>query len=155
MFIRPKDYISIDDKLLFAVVSEYQEEDRALSYLRYIKDENGIQKLNTEQASILIKESYPELLFHSQYADIELHGIPLASIKQIYRPDHTIVRLLNMRSPDPKQQDAIKIINLLLEAGCHRDFMGITGSIWGLSSLKNIVPSLLDSFRKGKTKNVK
>lgn len=36
-----------------------------------------------------------------------------------------------------------------------KSFMGITGSIWGLSSLKNIVPSLLDSFRKGKPKNVK
>jgi len=36
-----------------------------------------------------------------------------------------------------------------------KSFMGITGSIWGLSSLKNIVPSLLDSFRSGKRKNVK
>ncbi len=129
MFIRPKDYISIDDKLFFAVVSEYQEEDRALTFLRYIKDENGMQKLDTEQARILIKASYPELVFHSQYADIELHGITLASIKQIFRPDQTIVRLLKMKSPDPKQQDAIKIVNLLLDAGCHQDFMGITGSL--------------------------
>ena len=36
-----------------------------------------------------------------------------------------------------------------------QSFMGITGSIWGLSSLKNIVPSLLDSFRSGKRKNDK
>jgi len=129
MFIRPKDYISIDDKLIFAVVSEYQEEDRALTYLRYIKDENGMQKLDTRQASTLIRESYPELLFHSQYADIDLHGIALASIKQIYRPEQTIVQLLNMKSPDNKQQDAINIIKLLLDAGCQQDFMGITGSL--------------------------
>lgn len=129
MFIRPKDYIAIDDKLFFAVVSEYNEDDRALTFLRYIKDDIGIHKLDTGQASILIRESYPELLFHSHYADIELHGIPLASIKQIYRPEHTIVRLLNMKSPDNKQQDAINIINLLLDAGCQQDYMGITGSL--------------------------
>lgn len=36
-----------------------------------------------------------------------------------------------------------------------KSFMGITGSIWGLSSLKNIVPSLLDSFKSTKRKNIK
>ena len=129
MFIRPKDYISIDDKLFFAVVSEYQEEDRALTWLRYIKDENGMQKLDTQQANKLVSASYPELLFHSHYADIELHGIPLESITQIYRPDQTVVRLMDMKSPDTKQQDAIKIIKLLLDVGIQLDFMGITGSL--------------------------
>jgi uncharacterized protein len=129
MFIRPKDFISIDDRLFFAVVSEYQEEDRALTYLRYIKDGNEMQKLDTQQANKLISESYPELLFHSHYADIELHGISLASIKQIYRPDQTVVRLMDMESPDAKQQDAIKIIKLLLEAGIQLDYIGVTGSL--------------------------
>ncbi len=36
-----------------------------------------------------------------------------------------------------------------------KSFMGITGSIWGLSSLKNIVPSLLDSFKSAKRKAIK
>lgn len=129
MFIRPKDYISIDDRLFFAVVSDYQEDDRALSYLRYIKDEHGMQKLDTQQAKKLIKESYPELVFHSHYADIELHGIPLASITQILRPDQTVVRIMNMETPDAKQQDAINIIRLLLDAGIQLEHMGITGSL--------------------------
>ena len=94
MFIRPKDYILIDDKLFFAVVSEIQEEDRALAWLRYIKDENGMHKLDTKQANKIIRESYPELLFHSHYADIELHGIPLESIKFLYRPEQKVIRLL-------------------------------------------------------------
>ncbi len=34
-----------------------------------------------------------------------------------------------------------------------KSFMAITGSIWGLSSLKNIIPSLLSSFKKGKNKH--
>ena len=129
MFIRPKDYIGVDDKLYFAVVSEYQEEDRALTWLRYIKDEHGMHKINTEQARNLISDSYPEFLYHSQYADSDLHGIPLESISHVYRPDQTVVRLLNMTDPDDKQRDAIKILKLLLDAGIKEENIGITGSL--------------------------
>lgn len=129
MFIRPKDYISIDDKLFFAVVSEYQEEDRALTFLRYIKDGSGMHKLGTEKANKLVIESYPDLIFHSCYADIQLHGIPLDLIKQLFRPEQTVVRLMNINSPDNKQQDAINLIKLLLDAGMQQEFIGITGSL--------------------------
>lgn len=129
MFIRPKDYISIDDKLFFAVVSEYQEDDRALTWLRYVKDEKGMHKLGTKKAGELISESYPEFVFYSEYADIELHGIPLESIQHIHRPDRAIVDLLNLSSPDNIQKDAVNIIGLLLDAGVKKETLGITGSI--------------------------
>jgi predicted nucleotidyltransferase len=129
LFIRPKDYISIDDKLFFAVVSEYQEDDRALTWLRYIKDGHGLNKIETEQARKLISDSYPEFLFHSQYADSDLHGIPLESIGHVYRPDQTVVRLLNMTDPDNKQRDAIEILKLLFEVGIKEENIGVTGSI--------------------------
>lgn len=129
MFIRPKDYISVNDKLFFAVVSEYQEDDRALCWLRYVKDENGMQKLATEQAGQLINASYPEFIFHSDYADSDLHGIPLESIDKIHRPDQTVVRLLSITSPDNIQKDAVNIIKLLLDAGIKQETMGITGSL--------------------------
>lgn len=129
MFIRPKDYISIDDKLFFAVVSEYQEDERALTWLRYVKDENGMQKLTTEQAGKFINEHYPEFLFHSDYADIDLHGVPFSSIGEVHRPDQTVVRLLDMTSSDVVQKDAIHIIQLLLDAGIKLEMTGITGSL--------------------------
>ncbi len=129
MFIRPKDYISIDDKLFFAVVSEYQEDDRVLTWLRYIKDGLGLRKIDTEQARKLISDSYPEFLFHSQNADSDLHGIPLESISHVYRPDQTVVRLLNMTDPDNKQRDAIKILKLLLDADIKEENIGVTGSL--------------------------
>ncbi len=129
MFIRPKDYIGVDDKLFFAVVSEHQEEDRALTWLRYIKDGHGIHKIDTEQARKLISDSYPEFLFHSHYADSDLHGIPLESISHIYRPDQTVVRLLNMTDPDDKQRDAINILKLLLDVGVQEEYIGVTGSL--------------------------
>ncbi len=129
MFIRPKDYISVNNKLFFAVVSEYQEDDRALCWLRYVKDKNGMQKLESKQAGQLIRESYPEFLFHSQYADIDLHGISLESIDRVHRPDQAVVRLLESVSPDSTQQDAIKLIKLLLDAGIKIETIGITGSL--------------------------
>jgi uncharacterized protein len=129
MFIRPKDYISIDNKLYFAVVSEFQEDDRALCWLRYIKDENGMQKLSTEQAGQLIQESYPEFLFHSQYADIDLHGISFDSIQEVHRPDQAVTRLLNMTMPDEIQRDAINVIKLFIDSGIKQEVLGITGSL--------------------------
>lgn len=129
MFIRPKDYIAIDNKLFFAVVSEYQEDDRALTWLRYVKDENGMRKLNTEQAAKLISDSYPEFIFYSEYADIELHGIPLESIQHVHRPNQAVVDLLHLTLPDNIQKDAVYIIKLLLDAGIKQETLGITGSI--------------------------
>lgn len=129
MFIRPKDYISINNKLFFAVVSENQEDDRALTWLRYVKNEHGLQKQNTEEAGKYIKENYPEYIFHSAYADITLHGIPLEDIQKVYRPDQTVVNLLNMASPDAIQQDAINIINLFIEAEIKPETIGVTGSL--------------------------
>ena len=44
MKIRPKDFIGINSKLFFAVVNEYQEDNHALTFLRYMKDNTGTHK---------------------------------------------------------------------------------------------------------------
>ena len=54
MRIRPKDFIAIDDKLFFAVVNEFQEDNHALTFLRYIKDNTSIRKLTTKEADEII-----------------------------------------------------------------------------------------------------
>lgn len=129
MHLRPKDFIVVDDHLFFAVVSDIQEDDRALTFLRYIKDAQGIRKLGTEQAQQYIQETYPEFQFHSQYADIELHGIPFTSIDQIICPEQAVTRLLELDNPDAKQADAIYITRFFIDAGINKEHLGITGSI--------------------------
>ena len=129
MQLRPKDYVVIDDHLFFAVVSDRQEDGHALTFLRYIKDAQGIHKLNTEQAYQFIQGTYPELLFHSQYADIELHGIPVTSIENVIRPEQTVTKLLELVDPDDKQADALNMVRLIMSAGIRKEFLGITGSI--------------------------
>ena len=129
MLVRPKDYIVIDDSYFFAVVSEYQEDERALTWLRYVKDGNVMQKLETDKAGEIVKEIYPDFVFHSEYADIELHGIALNLIKKIYYPKETIDRLLNSSAPDSTQKDAISFIKLLIKEGINKQCLGITGSL--------------------------
>ena len=129
MRIRPKDFISIDDKLFFAVVYEYQEDNHALTFLRYIKDNAGMHKLTTKKAEKIISEYYPEFQFNSSYVDIGLHGIPINMIKKIYYPEETVNQLLNTRTPENKERDAIGAIKYLQGIGCKADNIGITGSI--------------------------
>ena len=129
MRIRPKDFISIDDKLFFAVVYEYQEDNHALTFLRYIRDNTGMHKLTTKKAEKIISEYYPEFQFNSSYVDIGLHGIPINMIKKIYYPEETVNQLLNTRTPENKERDAIGAIKYLQGIGCKADNIGITGSI--------------------------
>ena len=129
MRIRPKDFIVIDNRLFFAVVHEYQEDNHALTFLRYIKDNAGMHKLTTKKAEKIIKESYPEFQFSSSYTDIRLHGIPINMIKEIYYPEETVNKLLNTKISDNKKRDAIGAIKYLQRAGCKTGDIGITGSI--------------------------
>lgn len=129
MLLRPKDYISSRPGLFFAVVSDGIEKHRALTFLRYIKDNDGLKKLTTDEADKLIKTRYPEFLFHSHAADIELHGIPLEKIHRLYRPEETVTKLLSVDDADPKQQQAVNIARLFIDSGVKQDCIGITGSI--------------------------
>lgn len=129
MLARPKDYIVIDDAYFFAVVSEHQEDNRVLTWLRYIKNGNTIRKLETEEAGEVVKEVYPEFVFHSEYADIELHGIPFESIKTILQPENTVDGLLDNDVLDNVQKDAVCLIELLLKEGIEKSCLGITGSL--------------------------
>ena len=129
MLVRPKDYISSEQGLFFAVVSDNLEDNRALTFLRYVKHYDRLKKLETGEAGQLIKTRYPEFLFHSNKADSELHGIPVEEIYHLYRPEETVARLLSTDDADHKQQEAVNMVKLLIESGVKQDCIGITGSI--------------------------
>ena len=59
MHIRPKDYIVTEENLYFAVVSDYLEQDRVLTFLRSKSNGHVSQKLETDEAAELIKYQYP------------------------------------------------------------------------------------------------
>lgn len=124
-----KDYVTINDKYFFAVVCEAQEDSRVLTFLRYIKNRKAIHKLDTKEADHYIKEFFPEFVFHSKCADVKLHGIPTKYLGKVYHAKDTVSKLLNLTRPDQKQQDAIKVINIIIKNKIDSSFLGITGSI--------------------------
>ncbi len=136
--IRPKDYVSVAEQLYFAVVSDVIEQQRVLTFLRYIRDAEGMHKLGTEQADAWIKQQAPEFLYHSELADIELHGIPLDRISEVISPRHAVEHLLKLQQPDAIQCDALHVLRLLLNAGIEQQRLGVTGSIMlGAHSLES------------------
>ncbi len=129
MDVRAKDYLVVDDRLYLAVVSDNIESGRALSWLRYIKDTHGMHKLDTVDADHFIREHYPQFIFHSKYADIDLHGIPEQDIQHVLKPQQAVNHLLALAEPDNKQQDAIYLLQLLIDNGISQRCLGLTGSL--------------------------
>ncbi len=127
--IRNKDYICVDDRLFFSVISDEPEQDKLLCWLRYIKDGKKFRKLTTTEAAEYIQTHYPKLIFHSKLADSYMHGIPHESISQYYFARRCINTLKNLASIDSKQTDALAFINLIEENKLDSSLLGITGSL--------------------------
>ncbi|MEM7027479.1 MAG: nucleotidyltransferase domain-containing protein [Pseudomonadota bacterium] len=127
--IRNKDYVSIDNTLFLAVISDDHEQDMVKCWLRYLRTENGMKKLTTQEASRFMTLNYPEFLFHSTYADNELHGVPLNKIDKVYSA-RTFPQILKTNiNLDNKQADALDIINLFIQQNVEKNNIGITGSL--------------------------
>ncbi len=129
MTVRPKDYIIVDQHLYFAVVDYGIEQGRACCFLRYVQDDNGLHKLDTQAADALIRRRYPHYLFHSQRADIELHGIPLDQDHQHLMPEQTTIYLNGLDILNEIQENALTVISLLKKGGIKTENIGITGSL--------------------------
>ena len=127
--IRARDYVLVDGKLFFAVISDVTEAGRVLCWLRYIKNKDRMLKLNTSEAANYIKEHYAHFLFHSQLMDNHVHGIPAANIDTVYPALTGTEKLLLLKDPDSKQKDAIQVIQYLIKHGLDSDSIGLTGSL--------------------------
>lgn len=129
MDTRAKDYIVVDGKLFLAVVSDTVESGRVLTWLRYLRAHNSMQKLDTIAADSYIREHYPHYIYHSLHADTELHGIPETDIQHVLKPPQAVQHLLAMAEPDSKQQDALLLLTLLTANGISPQCLGLTGSL--------------------------
>lgn len=77
-----KDFVETPEGLIFAVVENTVEQGCVLGFLRYVKvANNGWCKVNTEQATRLLQQDYPEYLFYSKTIDVTLHGVAMKRIK--------------------------------------------------------------------------
>ncbi len=124
-----KDFIETKEGLVFAVLDQLIEQGRVLCFLRYIKTENGYQKLATGQANSLLARNYPDYLFHSSAKDADLHAVPVQRIQDHYQPVVRLQQLISQISEDPVIIDLQQLIALLAEQKDDKQHIGVTGSL--------------------------
>ncbi len=82
MRVRPRDFIYTTDDLFFATTTYLHPEDRIISFLRYIPDQNGDRSLNNKkyskvdsnQAYKFLGENFPEYLFDCEITNVQDDG---------------------------------------------------------------------------------
>ncbi|MPL58241.1 hypothetical protein SDC9_17901 [bioreactor metagenome] len=142
MRVRTRDFIYTKDDLFFASTNYIHPEDRFISFLRYIPDENGdrekdgkkYSKVTSEEAYNYLRENYPEYLYFCDISQVEMMGVPKDKIEKIIKPEE---RLSEIRKNEAKNSSQNQLIEKLLKvadffhykAGIAYENLGISGSI--------------------------
>jgi len=125
----PKDMLETVEGLLFAVVAYGLENDKALCFLRYVKEASGWKKYPTEAANSYLLSHYPDYLHYSEPLAAHLHAVPVANIRQHHQPRQRLQSLLQQPGPDAVEQDMARLLHLLHSNGLNLAHMGVTGSV--------------------------
>lgn len=125
----PKDFIETEEGLIFAVVSYHPHEHKVGCFLRYVNDQNGWHKVDTEQANRLLERHFPDYLYYSNQFDATFHAVPVDRIVGHHRPEQRLQILLQQPAEDVMQQKLHKLITILQRYQVDIDAMGLTGSM--------------------------
>ncbi len=129
--IKTKDFLETEEGLVFAVVSDKQENDCCLCFLRYIRSEtkNKWQKLDTKQANLYLRKNFPSYLYYSSVFDAALHAVPTLKINKHHQATKRLIDLVACKEPkNSLQVKLVQLITLLVKNGTDLDFLGVTGS---------------------------
>lgn len=124
-----KDFIETREGLIFAVVANGLEEDKALCFLRYVHTEGRWRKVDTEQANDFLGLHYPQYRHFSTVLDAHLHAVPVADIECHYQPRKVLRGLLEGEASDAVLTDLQHLCGLLSGMGLDLDQVGVTGSL--------------------------
>lgn len=125
----PKDFIEIEEGLIFAVISYHPHDQKVGCFLRYVRDTNGWHKVDTEQANRLLERHYSEFLYYSNQFDAAFHAVPVNRIFRHHQPEQRLQLLRQQPAEDELQQKLHKLINILQHYEVDIGAMGLTGSI--------------------------
>jgi len=151
MRVRTRDFIYTDDDLYFATTSYLHPEDRILSFLRYIPDENGerskngrrYSKVGSKQAYEFLASNYPEYLCNCNITGVKMMGVPLDKVKKILHPEERLKEIINNFKNDALLKKVVKMADIFHEqAGIPYSKMGVSGSI--LTGLYDVTVSDID-----------
>ena len=142
--IRTRDFIYTSDDLYFASTNYIHPEDRIISFLRYIPDENGdrekngkkYRKVGSEEAYTYLRENHPDYLYFCDVTNVEMMGVPLDKVERVIKPENRLMGLKktvesggDVRNPEliSKLLDISDFFHYL--AGVPYKNLGISGSI--------------------------
>ena len=101
MKVRTRDFIYTEDDLFFASTNYIHPENRFISFLRYIPDENGdrikngkmYSKVNSTEAYDYLRENHPEYLYFCDITQVEMMGVPYSKVKEIIKPEERLAEI--------------------------------------------------------------
>ncbi|MGZ8225035.1 MAG: hypothetical protein ACXWT3_00160 [Methylococcaceae bacterium] len=125
----PKDFLETTEGLIFAVVDQGTEQGKALSFLRYVKDNSGWQKVSTDAANAFLKQHFPQYLHYSPVLDAYLHAVEVTRIVKHYQPRQRLQEILQQAQRDAIEQDLFQLCQLLQQGSLDLAETGITGSL--------------------------
>lgn len=151
MIVRTRDFIYTIDDLFFASTNYIHPEDRFISFLRYVPDENGdrikngkrYSKITSEKAYTYLRENYPEYLYFCDVSQVKMMGVPLNKVKEIIKPEERLYEIMSKEKKTPINNPLIrkllKIANFFhYKAGIDYKNLGISGSILPNLQKKNV-----------------
>ncbi len=146
MRARTRDFIYTADDLFFATTNYLHPEDRIISFLRYIPDQEGersknnsrYSKVDSKQAYEFINRYHPDYLFDCDITNAKMMGVPLNKVSEILKPNDRLKEIIK----HPTNELFKKVVEVAAffheHAGISYQHMGISGSILpGLCDLKN------------------
>jgi len=142
----PKDFIETAEGLIFAVVAQGLEDDKALCFLRYVLESSGWRKVATEQANQLLQQQYPDYLHYSPVLDAHLHAVTVDRIVKHHQPKQRLQQIMQAIRHDiardgvyaaslpgagaaAVERDLYRLCELFGQHGLDLAQIGVTGSI--------------------------
>lgn len=129
MRVRPRDFVSVEEDLYFAVLSGQQDEGRILTQLRYRRHGSQWIKMDTRSAADWIQTQAPDYRFYSREKDIELHGVAIDKIKAHFCPQKKLGNILSHPTEGILHRKIFDWVGALSQLGIAKDHLGITGSV--------------------------
>jgi predicted nucleotidyltransferase len=134
------DYIETKkDSLFFDVKGLLHPTDRKICFLRFYPNPNGdrlknevlYKKVyNIKDRYSVLRKKYPEYLFYSKNLDLELQGVKIDEIKQIYTPRRFFGNLKSKSNLTKIESSSKKLCEFLIKEGeIPEDSIGVSGSL--------------------------
>ena len=138
MRVRPRDFIYTTDDLFFATTTYLHPEDRIMSFLRYIPDQNGDRSLNNKQYSKVdsnqaynfLANNFPEYLFDCEITNVQMMGVPIERVEKLLLPTNRLHEIMESQKRDKLLEKVVILAETFHDhTGISFNKMGISGSI--------------------------